>query len=344
MVPAVSIRRTPHPLSAKGHVMPDPTRVVVLSAGDGADGDGVADELAAGLCRLGLSAERFMSAGELWHSMRDGAVGHGAAAVVSASPSTSRFLGRLRVQGTLAAPVVSYLTDAAVHPLAVADGIDVYLAGHAVTAGQARALGATDVRVVTPPVVARDPVRVRAGLPGERLALIIAAGFDAAVRTSGDVAATGLATPVISCGGDELLRRRIARAGLDVAPGRVDEVADLVVQNAGGQASLEALAAGVPVVSYRCVPGPGRANAAALARAGLVPWIRRAEDLGPALARILDLPVPRIDTSGPAAAEVIAELAGRPTPATGKTALPVRRIRPHRVRPTVAGALAHTVG
>jgi len=310
----------------------DPTRVVVLSAGDGADGDGVADELAAGLRRLGLTAERFRPDGPPWHSMTDAAVartvGHDAAAAVSASVSTSQILGRLRSQGTLAAPVVSYLTDAAVHPLAVADGIDVYLAGHAVTAGQARALGATDVRVVTPPVCAVDPGPAHAGLPAGRLALIVAAGFEAAVRTSWDVAATGLATPVISCGGDELLRHRISRAGLEAAPGRVGDVAaDLVVQNAGGQASLEALAAGVPVVSYRCVPG-----------------IRLAEDLGPALARILDLPVPRIDTSGPAAAEVIAELAGRPIPATGKSALPVRRIRPHRVRPMVAGALAHTVG
>jgi UDP-N-acetylglucosamine:LPS N-acetylglucosamine transferase len=339
--------------------MPDPTRVVVFSAGPGAGGDDVADELAAGLRRLGLHTERYVLAGPggpPWSSVTDAAVaravGSGASAVVSAGALSSQVLGRLRARGTVTAPVVTYLADAAVHPLAVAPGVDVHLAAHAVTARQARTLGAADVRVVAPPVrpaFAGDDAGP-AGLPAGRLALILAAAgtsgsasLEAAVRTSRDIAATGLATPVVSCGGDELLRRRVARAGL----GWVDDPAalpfcDLVVQNAGGQASLEALAAGVPVLSYRCVPGAGRANAAALDRAGLVPWVRSPDDLRPAVERILDLPVPRVETAGPAAAAVIASLAGRATPAMIET-LPVRRIRPRRVRPMVAEALEHTV-
>jgi processive 1,2-diacylglycerol beta-glucosyltransferase len=185
-----------------------------------------------------------------------------------------------------------------VHPLAVASGVDVHLAAHAVTAWQARTLGAADVRVVAPPVrpaFAADDDAVRAGLPAGRLALILAAAgtpgsasLEAAVRTSRDIAATGLATPVVSCGGDELLRRRVDRAGL----GWVDDMAallscDLVVQNAGGHASLEALSAGVPVLSYRCVPGAGRANAAALDRAGLIPWVRERHELGRELTSAL---------------------------------------------------------
>jgi hypothetical protein len=374
--------------------MSDPTRVVIFSAGPGAGGDGVAGELAAGLRRLGVQAERRVLAdrgGPPWMSLTDVEVAGaaaGAAAVVSAGVLASRVLGRLRSRGTIAAPVVSYLADPAVHPLAVAEGIDVYLAGHAVTAAQARALGATDVRLVAPPVNAAfaagaDPsfaagdvrlvvppvdrageirageirageiragdIRARAGLPEGRLALIIpagttgSAGLAAAVQTGREVAATGVVTPVISCGGDELLRRRIARADAGFAVGAVDadliRSCDVMVQNAGGQASLEALTAGVPVISYRCVPGPGRANAAALERAGLAPWIRVPDDLGPALGRILDLPVPRVDTAGPAAAEVIAALTGHRFPATP---LPVRRIHPRRVRPLPAVALAHT--
>jgi UDP-N-acetylglucosamine:LPS N-acetylglucosamine transferase len=340
--------------------MPDPTRVVVFSAGPGAGGDGVADELAAGLRRLGLHTERYVLArpgGPPWSSVTDAAVaravGSGASAVVSAAALSSQVLGRLRARGTVTAPVVTYLADAAVHPLAVAPGVDVHLAGHAVTARQARTLGAADVRVVAPPVrpaCTVDDDADRAGLPAGRLALIVAAAgtsgsasLEAAARTSRDITATGLATPVISCGGDELLRRRVDRAGL----GWVDDPAavlscDLVVQNAGGQASLEALTAGVPVLSYRCVPGAGRANAAALDRAGLVPWVRGFEDLKPAVERILDLPVPRVETAGPDAAEVIASLAGRGTPATHK-ALPVRRIRARRVRAMIVEALEHTV-
>ncbi|MEO7070492.1 MAG: hypothetical protein ABI131_08370, partial [Nostocoides sp.] len=54
---------------------------------------------------------------------------------------------------------------------------------------------------------------------------------------------------------------------------------DAVVQNAGGSTSLEALAAGCPVVSYRCLPGHGETNAVALSHAGLAPWAKSPADL-----------------------------------------------------------------
>lgn len=71
-------------------------------------------------------------------------------AVVSTYPGASRVLGRLRLTGRLDVPVFTYLTDFSVHPLWVAEGVDVHLALHAVPAAQARALGARDVRVGGP--------------------------------------------------------------------------------------------------------------------------------------------------------------------------------------------------
>ena len=65
---------------------------------------------------------------------------------------------------------------------------------------------------------------------------------------------------------------------------------DGVVQNAGGFASLEALAAGKPTVTYRCISGHGESNAAALDRAGIVPWIRSQAELGPRLREALATP------------------------------------------------------
>jgi UDP-N-acetylglucosamine:LPS N-acetylglucosamine transferase len=62
---------------------------------------------------------------------------------------------------------------------------------------------------------------------------------------------------------------------------------DAVVQNAGGFTSLEALASGVPMLSYRTIPGHGETNADALDRSGLVPWVRSPEDLAPALGQVL---------------------------------------------------------
>jgi UDP-N-acetylglucosamine:LPS N-acetylglucosamine transferase len=59
---------------------------------------------------------------------------------------------------------------------------------------------------------------------------------------------------------------------------------DVVVQNAGGLTSSEALATGLPVLTYRCLPGHGRANAAVLDRLGLARWVRDPAALPAALA------------------------------------------------------------
>ena len=44
------------------------------------------------------------------------------------------------------------------------------------------------------------------------------------------------------------------------------------MHNAGGLSCTEALVAGLPVLTYRPIPGHGRANAAVLAGAGLAAW------------------------------------------------------------------------
>jgi UDP-N-acetylglucosamine:LPS N-acetylglucosamine transferase len=49
---------------------------------------------------------------------------------------------------------------------------------------------------------------------------------------------------------------------------------------------MEALATGLPVITYRCLPGHGRANAHVLDEAGTVPWIREPGALATALARV----------------------------------------------------------
>ncbi|MEV0568294.1 hypothetical protein [Dactylosporangium sp. NPDC050588] len=225
------------------------------------------------------------------------AVGTDAAMVVSTYPLAGQVLGRLRRQGRLAAPAVTYLTDLSVHPLWVAAGVDVHLALHDDAARQAKELGATDVRVVAPAVAPAftDPVsagvlaaaRARWGLPDAPLALVVAGawGVGDVERTAADIAATGVAVPVVACGRNDVLRRRLHRSGRTIALGWVEDMATLmracqvVVQNAGGLSSLEALTAGVPVVTYRCLPGHGATNAGALDRIGWVPWIRHRRDL-----------------------------------------------------------------
>lgn len=234
------------------------------------------------------------------------AVGPGAAAVISTYPLASQVLGRLRRQGRLTAPAVTYLTDLSVHPLWIAAGVDVHLALHEDVALQAKELGATDVRVVAPavapaftdlvPADVLSAARQRWGLPAAPLALVVAGawGVGSVERAAEDIAATGLAVPVVACGRNDALRRRLHRRGPTIALGWIDDMATLmracqvVVQNAGGLSSLEALAAGVPVVTYRCLPGHGATNALVLDRIGWVPWIRRRADLAAGLRTALD--------------------------------------------------------
>ncbi|WP_434481832.1 glycosyltransferase [Streptomyces sp. NBC_01340] len=92
------------------------------------------------------------------------------------------------------------------------------------------------------------------------------------------------------------LAERLRADGVAHVHGWVDDMPGLMhachvlVQNAGGLTSLEALAGGLPVVSYRCIPGHGRTNAAALDEAGLAPWIREPDQLAPTLTELLHGP------------------------------------------------------
>jgi UDP-N-acetylglucosamine:LPS N-acetylglucosamine transferase len=134
--------------------------------------------------------------------------------------------------------------------------------------------------------------------------------------TAREIAASGVAVPVTVCGHNEALREKLAAGGHGVALGWVDDMpallraCDVVVQNAGGLTSLEAIASGIPVVSYRCLPGHGVTNAAALDEAGLAGWIREEKQLGAELAEALaEGPAPRRRTAA-RPDHIVADLAG----------------------------------
>ena len=231
------------------------------------------------------------------------AVASGSDLVVSTHPFASQALGRLRARGRLRTPVVTYLTDLSVHPLWVHPSVDHHLALHDVAARQAVAWGgrASVIEPLVPqvdgervaPEGARAAYRSAWGLaPDTSLALIVGGSMGIGELTAAalDVLATGLAVPVVVCGHNAALRRRLELVGGVVALGWRDDlpallrIVDCVIQNAGGFTSLEALDAGVPVITYRCLPGHGMTNAAALEEAGLVPWAQAPSDLGGALA------------------------------------------------------------
>lgn len=220
--------------------------------------------------------------------------------VVSTYPLAGQVLGDLRASGRCRVPVVTYLTDPAAHRFWVHPSVDRHLTVTSATADQ----GTTDYGVpLTPagPLVparfgtavspselrrAREELDLPAGLP---VALLAGGSFAFGLLPSvADVAAAGL-VPVVLCGRNERLRRHVARVPGAVALGwRTDvhvllQVADVLVHNAGGLSFTEALVAGLPAVTYRPIPGHGRANAAVLERFGLAPWPRTREELVDAL-------------------------------------------------------------
>jgi UDP-N-acetylglucosamine:LPS N-acetylglucosamine transferase len=231
-----------------------------------------------------------------------GALGDRTGLAVSTYPLASHALAHLRGRGELTARLAVYLTDPAVHRVCVAPAADLHIAPNHLAEHQARTFGAPAAAVAAPlvapafrPALAagRRAAREAFGLPGEeRLALVTAGswGVGQVRRTAHDVARSGVATPVVACGSNTALRDRLRADGLAHVFGWVEDMpglmraVDVVVQNAGGLTSSEALAAGLPVLTYRCLPGHGRANAAVLDRLGLARWIRDPGDLAAALA------------------------------------------------------------
>jgi len=226
------------------------------------------------------------------------AIGVGCAAVVSTYPLASQVLGELRRRGQLSAPVASVLCDMSVHQLWVNAGVDAHLTMHKISADQAQSLDAPGI-VVTAPAV--DPrfrpmrrgeeainARQQFGLPLDRkLALVLAGswGVGEVEQTALDLAASDVVVPVVVCGRNTRLRHRLAKRRIGIPLDWVEDMpallraADLVVHNAGGLSCMEALAAEVPVVTYRCIPGHGQTNVAALDLSGLAVHARNVAEL-----------------------------------------------------------------
>jgi processive 1,2-diacylglycerol beta-glucosyltransferase len=221
--------------------------------------------------------------------------------VVCTYPLASQLLGLLKRGGRISAPVLTYLTDPAVHPLWLADGVELYLASHPATLRQLKHWRGAPIVLVAPAVgpgfrPGHDPEeRQRArrafGLPDGPLALVASGSWAVGQieQAALEVAASGVATPVVVCGDNTVLRARLRGLSPGVVLGWVTDMpalmraVDVAVLNSGGMTWAEAHSVRLPVLHYRPLPGHGRANAALLHEARQVPWVRRPTDLPAAL-------------------------------------------------------------
>lgn len=230
-----------------------------------------------------------------WHALRKLLQSERPDAIVSNNPHASMGLGYLVERGLIDIPVLTYITDVGVHPLWVHPHVDAHLVIHARSAEEAEAFHARDVVVAGPIVDSkfrearrdRDLLR-RLGIEDGELAVLVTSGswgVGQLERTVEDViSANGLAAIVV-CGRQKRVARRLRNGRrcaviewTDDMPGLVAS-SDVMLENAGGLTSLEAMAAGLPVVSYRPIPGHGRHNAASMEAAGLATYVRHAKDL-----------------------------------------------------------------
>ncbi len=245
-------------------------------------------------------------------------------AVVSTYPLASQTLGGLKARGCIGGPLVTYLTDPAAHRTWVHEHVDVHLTATAATAAQ----GGTDYGLVMrtagplvparfatrPPAAVLRALRVELALPEDRpIGLVVAGslGLGQVQDTAAHLVREGLSALVLCGRNEQLLARVQSVPGATALGWRQDmhhlmHLADVLVHNAGGLSFTEALVAGLPAVSYRCIPGHGRANAAVLDRAGLAPWARDESEFGRAVAAHLTRG--RLDTQHPDPAELVLTL------------------------------------
>lgn len=199
----------------------------------------------------------------------------------------AQLTGHLRARGGLRVPSAVFLIDFAVHRQWLHPGNDGYFC---LTEGAAREVRRdTGSRTeTTGPLVAPAFFRPAPTATdwGERFARL-AAGRPPVILSTGEwgvgnrLAATATALvghgflPVALCGRNDGLRRRLAELPGVLALGWVTDMPGLMqasgalVDNAAGQTAVQAMAAGLPVVGHRPLPGHGAHGVREMAALGL---------------------------------------------------------------------------
>lgn len=220
--------------------------------------------------------------------------------VVSTYLFGGRVAGGAPPCATGAVPVVSYLTDPAVHPVWIDDVTDLYLATWSFAVPAVQRLTDTPVELVAPATremfgAGRASVLgagAAAGHPhGKPWALVVSGswGVGDVVGAARDVLADGRFQPVVVCGNNAELLAECERIPGAIALGWVRDMAALMrdcsvaVLNSGGLTLAEAATIGLPVVHHKPLPGQGVMNAVACLSGAGIPVSHTVDELGEAL-------------------------------------------------------------
>jgi UDP-N-acetylglucosamine:LPS N-acetylglucosamine transferase len=272
---------------------------------------------------------------------------------------------RLRKRSSLQVPAVNFITDFGYHPFWGHKNIDLNLAVHPSTVDAvARHTGRPSIAcepLVGPEFGAarqrRDTQRAALGLDDTEVAALISSGSwgVGSVRETLELLASrpGL-VPVVACGRNAALQRQLEQlvethryravvlGWTDDMPGLM-AACDVLVENAGGLTSLEAMRAGLPMVSFRPIPGHGRKSAATMDSAG-VSYLAHDGDELVAQLNLLGRPGPARQAQLDAAAGLFTADASVAVAAIGSSGVPRRiHLRPP-VRVARAGASVFLAG
>ncbi|MGW7533608.1 MGDG synthase family glycosyltransferase [Amycolatopsis sp. NPDC054798] len=208
--------------------------------------------------------------------------------VLSTYPMGTAGLAWLRRKGKLGVPIGAWVSDFAPHPFWVYGAADLTMVMHDVAVAPAlRSSPSAHVGVSAPPVRAvfrpgdQTAARQELGLPPDAFVPLVSCGslgfgeIETTVREL--LAADPSVVPIAICGRNDaaaaslraLDEPRLRVVGWTDQPEAYTLAADVVVTNAGGATSLEALACGRPVLMHRPIAAHGKANAQLMAAAGL---------------------------------------------------------------------------
>lgn len=228
----------------------------------------------------------------------------GADVVVPVFHLGAQVTGHLRARGLLSVPSVVLVIDFAVHRQWCHSGNDHCLCLTEEAAREVRKCTGTPAvacgPVVAPEFFAAAPGAARwRGLfdrlgPG-RPAVVLSGGawgVGSRLRSSVRLLRDHGFLPVVLCGDNERLRRELSGTEGVVALGWVTDMPGLLhaaralVDNAAGQTAVQALAAGLPVVGHRPIPGHGADGVRRMAALGLSDLAGNGSELLRALRRL----------------------------------------------------------
>lgn len=260
--------------------------------------------------------------------LRDEVASEGADAVVGVFHLAAQLTGRMRALGRLGVPSAVVITDFAVHRQWLHPGNDLHLCLTPRIAQDVR-------RRLARPAVACGPLlpdrfhphpageaswRQRLTADDGRPPVLLSSGawgVGSRLDTTARLLVSAGYLPVVLCGRNDGLRRRLSKAPGTLAMGWVDDMPGLMaacvalVDNAAGQTALEALAVGTPVVGYRPIPGHGAEGVRRMAALGLTEYAADSWRLVQALDRLTS-DGPAADRRAPADGRLLRGDAVRP--------------------------------